>query len=115
MLLKFKLPFPLVKSFLEAGYTPRVISGTEHFFVNGTTDSTNYPTSQGILADGGVPIRIGHLRLSPEVRYPHWNNTPILVCFGHGPARNQRKIRWTSFWGRLESALKRTARLGETF
>lgn len=85
LLLKYRLPFPLVKPFLEAGYAPRVISGTVHYSLNNTTMDTNYPTSQGIVVGGGVQIAIGRLRLSPELRYTRWNNAPMLVYFGNGP------------------------------
>ena len=54
ILLKYKLPFPLIRPLLEAGYAPRVINGTVHFYTNGSTDGTDYPTSQGIVVGGGV-------------------------------------------------------------
>jgi hypothetical protein len=85
MLLKYRLRFPLVKPFLEAGYAPRVIHGTEHYYTNGTSVSTGYPASQGIVVGGGVEVAIGRLRLSPAVRYTRWNNAPIMVYFGDGP------------------------------
>ena len=85
MLLKYKLPFPRIKPFLEAGYAPRVINGTVHYYTNGTTDDTDYPTSEGIVVGGGVQFGIGRLRLAPAVRYTHWNNTPVVVYFGNGP------------------------------
>jgi hypothetical protein len=85
MLLKYKLPIPVIKPFIEAGYAPRVIDGSVHYYTNGSTFSTDYPTSQGVVVGGGVQFGIGRLRLSPAVRYTHWNNPPILVYFGDGP------------------------------
>jgi hypothetical protein len=85
MLLKYRLPFPLLKPFVEAGYAPRVINGTIHYFANGTTPSTDWPTSQGVVIGGGVQFGIGRLRLSPAVRYTYWNNRAITVIFNDGP------------------------------
>jgi hypothetical protein len=85
LLLKYRLPFPLIKPFVEVGYAPQVINGSIHYDSNGTTQSTNYPTTQGIVAGGGVQFGIGRLRLSPAVRYTRWLEAPILVYFGDGP------------------------------
>jgi hypothetical protein len=85
MLLKYRIPFPLIKPFLEAGYAPRVMNGSIHYYSNGSPVGTNYPTSQGVVVGGGVQFGIGRLRLSPAVRYTHWNNTPITVVFSDGP------------------------------
>jgi hypothetical protein len=85
MLLKYRLPFPLLKPFVEAGYAPRVINGTIHSFANGITQSTDWPTSQGFVIGGGVQFGIGRLRLSPAVRYTYWTNHAITVIFNDGP------------------------------
>ena len=96
MLLQYRFPFPLVKPFLEGGYAPRVINGSTHFYSNGSTIGTDYPVSHGVVIGGGVQFGIGRLRLSPGVRYTHWNNTPITVVFADGPtfqsAQNQVDI-----------------------
>src|SRR5580698_2698418 len=86
MLLKYRIPFPLLKPFVEAGYAPRVINGTIHYVNNGTTPSTDWPTSQGFVIGGGVQFAIGRLRLSPAVRYTYWNNHAITVIFPDGPS-----------------------------
>jgi hypothetical protein len=39
-----------------------------------------------LVIGGGVQFGIGRLRLSPGVRYTHWNNTPIVGTFGNGPS-----------------------------
>jgi hypothetical protein len=98
LLLKYKLPVPLVKPFAEVGYAPRVIDGsiTSHDFLVGSTSSEHWPDSQGLVVGGGVQFGIGRLRLSPGVRYTHWNNTPITVVYNQGPsaesAQNQVDI-----------------------
>jgi hypothetical protein len=94
MLLKYRMPFPLVKPFVEAGYVPRVISGS--LSLTPTSMPNSDATSQGFVIGGGVQFGIGRLRLSPEVRYTRWNNAPVAIFFGDGPesqsTRNQADI-----------------------
>jgi len=76
-LLKKSLPFPVIKPFVEAGYAPRTMQGMY-----------TYPAvSHGLVIGGGVAFGIGRLRLSPAVRYTHWNNGPILLGYtsSNGP------------------------------
>lgn len=83
LLLKFRLPFPVVKPFVEAGYAPRVIGSA-----NGT--------SHGLVIGGGVQFGIGRLRLSPAVRYTYWSTGVPLIVYADGPtlvtAQNQADI-----------------------
>jgi hypothetical protein len=91
MLLKYKLHFPVVKPFVEAGYAPRVINGTINDLCIGlcgptpvsvyrqSQSGTNWSTSHGLVVGGGVQVGLGRLRLSPEVRYTYWNNAAISV------------------------------------
>jgi hypothetical protein len=99
-------PFPSSKPFVEAGFAPRTISGTisesgvsidlatgrQTPFSN--TVKTNWSASLGVVAGGGVQFGIGHLRLSPEVRYTHWTSTPINGSLGDGRsfASNQEQV-----------------------
>ncbi len=66
LLLKYRLPFPIVKPFVEAGYAARVMTGSLHvdsFFLanpNGqfqfAASSENFDSvSHGFVAGGGVP------------------------------------------------------------
>jgi len=93
MLLKYKLPFPLAKPFVEAGYAPRVIHGSISYLntavsppVPLSTSSEHWPASQGLVVGGGVQFAVGRLRVSPGLRYTHWNNTPITVVIHDGPS-----------------------------
>jgi hypothetical protein len=88
LLLKYRLPVPLVKPFAEVGYAPRVIDGsiTSQNSLFGSTSSEHFPVSQGLVIGGGVQVGIGRLRLSPGVRYTHWNNTPITGVYSNGPS-----------------------------
>jgi hypothetical protein len=97
LLLKYKLPVPMVKPFVEVGVAPRTISGTisdTGFSVDFTTgqrtpfsrsSKTDWSGSVGVVVGGGVQFQVGRLRLSPQVRYTHWTSTPINVSFGDGP------------------------------
>lgn len=106
MLLKYKLPVPLIKPFIEGGYAARVINGTVNnngFTVNLQTGqqtfgqshySTGPNASQGLVVGVGVQLSLGRLRISPEVRYTRWNNQPVLVVEPDGPTfgSNQNQI-----------------------
>ncbi len=96
LLLKYKLPLTLIKPFIEGGYAPRVINGTVNnngFTVNLQTGQQTYgqshystnDSSQGLVIGGGVQLNVGRLRISPQVRYTHWNNQAILVTYPDGP------------------------------
>jgi hypothetical protein len=89
ILLKSKLPFPLLKPFWEAGYAPRRISGSSST-VGTTVDIptgkvTNFSssggwnpdTSHGLVAGVGGETGLGKIHVSGELRYTRWNNDPI--------------------------------------
>ena len=98
LLLKYKLPVPKLKPFVEVGIAPRTIVGdisTSGVSMNvatgqitpfSTSSGTAWSASFGIVAGGGVQFGLGPLRLAPEVRYTHWTTTPINVSFGDGPS-----------------------------
>jgi hypothetical protein len=89
ILLKYKLPFPIVKPYIAGGYAARVINGSidsNGYTIDLSNDqitlvhshsATNWKTSRGIVVGGGVRFTIGALQVSPEVRYTYWNNAPI--------------------------------------
>jgi hypothetical protein len=93
LLLKYKLPLPVAKPYVVAGYAPQVINGQmdsngysidvgtgqQTFF--SSRMSTNWDVSHGLVVGGGIQLGIGALRLSPEVRYTYWNN-PAINVFG---------------------------------
>jgi hypothetical protein len=123
MLAKYRIPFAAVKPFVEVGYAPRVINGsvssTSAFPTavinpsNGSVTSggvesahaitsTNWPVSHGLVVGGGVQFGMGRLRLSPTVRYTHWNNMAISGYYGDGPSwqstRNQFDVLLNIGW-----------------
>ena len=98
MILKFRLPGALVHPFVGAGYSPRIIHGTDAlsgYYLSGITQNppanvytytsthynTTYPVTHGVVVSGGVTLRLGHLSVSPEARYVHWK-TPFLSEYG---------------------------------
>lgn len=85
ILLKYKLPVPVIKPFIEAGVAPRRIAGTVSDLIqafnpisspSARLTSANFARSDaGIVIGGGVQISLGRLRISPEARYTHWTGT----------------------------------------
>jgi hypothetical protein len=86
ILLKYKLPAPVIKPFVEAGVAPRRITGTIAASIESfspvtspftTFTSTNFArNSAGVVVGGGVQISLGRLRILPEARYTHWASAP---------------------------------------
>jgi hypothetical protein len=105
VLLKYKTSFPVVKPFVEAGYAPRVLSGTLDSFTTtycnpitnvcqggqSTQTGTNWKPSNGLIIGGGVQVGLGRLRISPEVRFTRWSNAAIEVTqlFSFQSTQNQ--------------------------
>lgn len=89
MLLKYRLPFPAVRPFVEVGYAPRYLSGSYQsigYSVDLPTGAVTHSTgsgkwspgvSHGVVAGGGIEFGGRHLRLAPEIRYTRWNSDPI--------------------------------------
>lgn len=64
------MPGP-VRPFLDAGVVYRHVSGAlaQDFL------AAQNPSSAGFAFGGGVGFKLGHIRLSPEVRFTHWGVT----------------------------------------
>lgn len=108
ILLKYGLPVPFARPYVEVGYAARHMSG--HYTTNGYTVSiptgerTPYTTSDdwkpdashGVVTGAGVEIGSGHWRIAPEMRYTRWNNDPIGIYGSRGysvnAARNQVEL-----------------------
>jgi len=67
-LLKFRFPIPLLKPFISAGGAYRTFT---------SIPSNTTPTHNGVVAAGGLELRISRLRASAEVRYLHWNGSSV--------------------------------------
>jgi len=64
---KFRFPIPLLKPFLVAGGAYRTFNDLPA----GVT-----PTNNGVVAGGGLELRLGRFRFSGEVRYLRWGEPP---------------------------------------
>jgi hypothetical protein len=66
---------PLLKPFVSGGlvfrHTGTSTSG------NITINSFDNPNSAGVAIGGGVALKVGPLRLSPQIRYTHWPSPPV--------------------------------------
>jgi hypothetical protein len=92
--LKYRIPVSPAKPFLEVGYVRRIIGGDVDTNVTGNlpnfpgmTYSTYYSEwndSNGVVIGGGIQFALGHLHLSPTVRYTHWTDNTVAGVFG-GP------------------------------
>jgi hypothetical protein len=104
ILLKYRIPFPAAKPFLEVGYAPRIVGGSvSRYYVDNLpvgqgTYSTYYSiwsNSNGIVVGGGVQFALGHLRLSPTVRYAYWIDSAFTGAYG-GPHDLFSGLPWQS-------------------
>ncbi len=94
MLLQYALKVPVVKPYIEGGWAPRIDRGYEdtagyYLYLTGETFYTSHTdknvTSQGVVAGGGLRIRVGRLEVAPEVRYTRWTSARFGVIFSDGP------------------------------
>ena len=93
MLLKRRFMAARSGPFLGVGYSPRIVRGTDIssgtflqglgtiVFFSNQSSSTNYPVTHGVVVSGGLNLNFAHLRLSPQIRYVHWNE-PFLYDSG---------------------------------
>jgi hypothetical protein len=96
ILLKYRLPVPLLRPYVTGGIAPRTLHGTED--ANGFTvdiptgQRTFYSThitrewdsSVGAVMGGGIHLDFGRLGFSPELRYTRWTSTPINISGPQG-------------------------------
>jgi hypothetical protein len=107
LLLKYKLQFPVLHPFAEAGVAPRTISGrvvstgqTDLFGLGppspfGPSVPLSYSPSVGFVAGGGLQFNLGRLRLAPQVRYTRWATAPVgglYFSLGSTYSSNQNQI-----------------------
>ena len=108
ILAKYRFPGKRAKPYASGGYAIRAISGSgvaEISYCCGFSSSatqtvvdpypTSYKVSQGVVAGGGLEIKAGPLRVSPEFRYTRWNNSALSVSplgFNAESARDQAEI-----------------------
>ena len=96
LLLKYRLPVPLVRPYALAGWVPLhtsdiAVAGSGFqvdLYGNRTPVSSNYTlpggTVHGLAAGGGIEIGGRHIRLAPEVRYIRWKDAYLNEYGSHG-------------------------------
>jgi hypothetical protein len=112
ILVKYRIPGKIARPYVSGGYAIRAISGSgtaegiccfsaspsapSTVARTVTTYSTNYDVSHGVVVGGGVELKAGPLRVSPEIRYTRWNNSALSTSGSHGffaeSAQNQAEI-----------------------
>jgi hypothetical protein len=60
---KYRLPLPVVKPYVEAGPSFRK-----------TGSGLSWVSDKGATIGGGVELKVGRLRIGPEVRYSRWGS-----------------------------------------
>jgi hypothetical protein len=63
ILAKYRLPFPIVKPYVEAGPSFR-----------STTNNTKYLSNHGFSLGAGVEVKALIIRVSPEIRFTRWGS-----------------------------------------
>jgi Outer membrane protein beta-barrel domain len=87
VLLKFRVPTPLFKPFIEAGPSIQIATNITEISTTLTqpTPFVSHPNPPGavggIALGGGIDLRLGHFLISPQVRYTRW----ISKNFDQGP------------------------------
>jgi hypothetical protein len=88
LLMKYRLTGGAIAPYVLAGYAPRTMSGTVVYTGFSFTSlggpaapyrfSQNQPcgVSHGLVAGGGIRVPAGRLRITPEVRYLRWKDSP---------------------------------------
>ena len=97
-----KYRFPgrrILHPYVGVGYAPRTVHGsavTSGSYLSGVTSNppasiytyyfnqradTHYPVTHGLVVSGGLDLGPSHFRISPELRYVHWNQ-PFLTAVG---------------------------------
>ena len=63
---KFRFPFPVVKPYVEAGPSFRAKSS-----------DISWISDRGFTTGAGVELKLGRVRLGPELRYTHWGSDAL--------------------------------------
>lgn len=63
---KYRLPFPIIKPYVEAGPSFRT-----------TTNNTRYLSNHGFALGAGVEVKALIVRISPEIRFTRWGSDAI--------------------------------------
>ena len=53
--------------------------------------AASYSVIQGVVGSAGVDLGVGHVRVSPELRYVHWSASFLNEFGGDGSSRFESK------------------------
>jgi opacity protein-like surface antigen len=85
---KYEFHFgPFVHPFIDAGFVYRHVSLSN----SGQTVLAANPNSPGFALGGGVSLKLLSLRISPEIRYTHWNSSAVAIS-SIASTRNQADL-----------------------
>ena len=83
LLLKYGLPGPFVRPFLDAGVAFDRWSGFKQLQVLAVTNKSDVSgTNTGFVAGAGIELHTPLIRLSPEIRYTRWGAGSITDLSG---------------------------------
>jgi|SRR5580700_4553292 hypothetical protein len=80
VLAKYQIKAGALSPFVSGGVVYRHASAGSPSIA--TFSSLDHPNSAGVAVGGGVTLKLGIFRLSPQVRYTHWPNPPLTVRGG---------------------------------
>ena len=84
VLAKYRLPFPVVRPYVDAGIAFNKLTGLKNTFLN-TSGIANAPatsqTGKGFVFGAGVDFHV-KVHIMPEIRYTHWGETRFLDALG---------------------------------
>ncbi len=95
VLAKYRLPFPVVRPFVDAGIAFNKLTGLKNTFLN-TTGIANAPatsqTGKGFVFGAGVDFHV-KVHIMPEIRYTRWGETRFLNALGQvASSQNQAEF-----------------------
>ena len=85
-----------VSPYVGVGYATRIVHGSRVdgqinydlkgniISVSSTKLGTNYDTTHGLVIEGGFKLPVRLVRISPEIRYTHWNKPFLDFGGAHG-------------------------------
>jgi opacity protein-like surface antigen len=75
LLLKYRLTGGPLRPYLGAGFAFHHLSGLKQLV--GSTQGSSSDSSAGVVLEGGLELRAGFVRVSPEIRYTRWGSAGI--------------------------------------
>ena len=78
LLLKYRVPGPVVRPFLDAGVAFDRWSGVKQITnLDVVTKSSQSGGNTGLVLGGGIELHAAVVRISPEIRFTHWGSKDV--------------------------------------